>query len=101
VLKLFDGLKLLVHLQVTKTDYGTLFFLGSNGEWRSLFTVSQCKAKLCDDAESRDKGVICWHARTESSTANPQNILRMGQIRNIYQTLMRRDTWENKAYMGE
>jgi hypothetical protein len=38
-----------------KTDHGTLFFLGANGEWHSHFIVSQRKAKLCDDAETFHK----------------------------------------------
>jgi hypothetical protein len=71
-----------------KTDHSILFFIGAHGEWRSHFVVSQHKAKLCDDAEHRlssnasmlklstsgDKGAICYHARAESSTANPHKI---------------------------
>jgi len=31
----FDGFQLLLHLQTTKTDHATLFFLHAHGEWRS------------------------------------------------------------------
>jgi hypothetical protein len=37
-----------------KSDDGTLFFLGENGEWRSHFILSQHKLELCDDAETFD-----------------------------------------------
>jgi hypothetical protein len=60
-----------------KTEHGTLFFLGANESGAAILFYRGAKLNsmmMLKLSISGDKGVICWHVRAESSTANLQNI---------------------------